>query len=70
MTTPAETLGRPCRTQEQVAIARLRRELRRLLSDVEPDCGQPDCPDCRPWRPARAALLDTQHLDAGGGGEG
>lgn len=38
------------------AAPKLLAALRSLLEDVEEDCGDPECGDCKPWRPARAAI--------------
>lgn len=37
----------------EMDAADMRKVLRAILDGVEPDCGEPDCPDCGPWREAR-----------------
>lgn len=46
----------------EVENAALRKALEGILSEmaVEEECGEPDCPDCGPWRPARAALAQQE----------
>lgn len=30
--------------------------LREIMAGVDPECGEPDCMECKPWRQARAAI--------------
>ena len=61
MTTPAQTLDRPCRTVEQVAIARLRRVLRELVDASR----EADARLALSRLLADNALRDTEHLEGG-----
>ena len=39
----------------------LLRELKAVCESIEPDCGEPDCPDCGPWRASRRAIAKATH---------
>lgn len=38
----------------------LKLALEGLTDGIEPDCGSETCPDCAPWRQARAALSEAK----------
>ncbi len=46
-------------------IEQLRAALKAIVADVDEDCGDPECPDCKHWRLAWAALARNSENCAG-----
>lgn len=46
----------------QTAQQKLVTAAQEILEGVEPDCMEPDCPDCGPWRSLRSAVESTLSL--------